>query len=231
MMLSGKKVCTYPISHPLAKLTPKRIDEARLNELVIRFRNGDVSQDIKDEIILGHVHYAIHVAARYAYFFPRREEVFVSEAIYGIIYAVDKFLERTEGNIITPWIVSCCHRFVADFLCKDFVIPIKKMEAYKRRRAKLRISTTLVSIEKVKFEETQNRSPVKKEQYSTYDLHDLREMIQLSTSTKVEKEIVQLRIKGYNDREIGEQLGYVGKYITRLRDNIRTKFEVLKNVY
>ena len=54
---------------------------------------------------------------------------------------------------------------------------------------------------------------------------DIREMILALCESEQEKEIVRLRIEGYTDKEIGEQLGISRQTVGRRRDEIEERFE------
>lgn len=217
MLFAHKTVRGVSINHPLGKDDgiPQKVDDDRLTELVQRLRAGDES--VHEEIIRGHIRLAINVASRYARFSPAKGEEIASEALYGVTYAVKKARAKLVDDNITAWIVSCCHRFAYRFLCRESMVP--RITIWKRKQRGL---TT--EVKGVVPLPPSNHLPAKYQQTSM----EVMELITMSAESDLDREIIDLRSQGYNDREIAEKLRVSNSYVARKRAEIRERFEELE---
>ena len=200
------------VKHPLSS-TPERVSEEQLAVLVPRLRAGDTSAH--EEIILGHVHLAISIAGRYARSSPHNVDDLISESIYGIIYAVKTAAEKLVDDSITPWIISCCHRFIIRYLSRDSVVRIPYQTLWARYKRGLR--TNVATTRSITDHDIASRS--------REPSLEIRELIDFSAETEVDRQIVFLRAQGYKDKEIGERIGISAASVTRMRANIRARFK------
>jgi DNA-directed RNA polymerase specialized sigma subunit len=187
---------------------PERISESRLAELVKGLRDGDLSTH--GEIIEGHIKLAITIAGRYIRICPRKSEELVSESMFGLMYAVKKAQEKMIDDNVTSWIASCCHRFAQRFLISDNVIRVPPTSA---KRCGIIVIVTRLTVDVTTA--------------STGPLCDFMDMIESCAKTDFDRKILDLRIQGYNDKEIGESLGVSQQHVSKMRDKMRSRFDAI----
>jgi len=205
------------IDHPLGKI-PDAIREDRLLELVARLRAGDDS--VSEEIVRGHVHLAISIASKYARFAPHRAEELVSESVYGIIFAVAKAREKLRDDNIKPWIAACCHRFSYRFLDRDVATVRKPRSTIRDERARGEDSQPVVV---TSLSVSEGRA-----QRCCRPLADVRDTLSAVVRDEEDATILELREAGYNDREIASRLSVSPAYVSRVRGELRRRFDRLE---
>lgn len=171
------------------------ISPERLKELTIRLRAGD--DTVKEEIIRGHLKVALSIAGQYARLDHTKLYEIASEAIYGIIHAVDLAREKLHNDEMMPWITACCHRFAYSYLRSE-----------KRHPNPVPLNQNSMVVDNT-------------------PLIEIKDAISISARSRMEKEIVNLRAQGYNDREVSEFLKVPEVTVFNKRHEIRKRFEAL----
>ncbi len=215
MILATLKLRGISINHPLGK-SPDQLPEDELLELTRRLRAGDESTH--EAINASHTKIAISLASKYARLAPHLADELVSEALFGVIYAIKAAREKLVDDSITPWITSNVHRFLHRFLSRNArTVTVPYSTLWRRRAAG---QTVNIPMPRDLPESLVDR------QSSMFELHD---MLEQAARTQLDRTILSLRGIGKCDREIAEGLGVTKSYITRKRSELRARFERLEN--
>lgn len=188
------------------KTLPQQIEPDRLKVLVGKLKDNSITDVEKEEIIQGHIRLAFSIAHKMSYLDKEKLELFISEALYGLVVAVEK--AKTNLNFeknITPYIVGVIKRLIITFHHTDKVIRPKS----KRK------SPEVVPLE---------HEP----EYKETKIKEIREFIDHSLKNELEKQVIELKTQGYTDNEIGFKLELTREYICSVRNNIakRLKHEI-----
>lgn len=162
------------------KTLPKKIDEARLLQLVTLVRAGMETFADREELARGHLRLALKIAGQYAAHFQRDADDYVCEAMFGIAYAIDKAKEKLYSDNITGWIIINIHRFIMDFRRTNYVMKGSGCE----------MNDTIL---KRHYSRT-NRSKS--------NVRDIRETLDALTDDEDERTILSMKESGYTFREI-----------------------------
>ncbi len=213
------------IQHPLGNdpTIPKWISELRLLELTKSLREGRITFTEREELARGFIRLALKIAASWANNRPQKADDIASAALFGIVYALDKAREKLIDDNLTGWviaaIVSHCRRFCAqDHLA---VVPAKTYHT----RQKKGLSTPTLTIVPIDFREIEKRCYT-----STGTVHEIKEMLKISAKDDRDREIIRLRIQGYDDREIGAKLNISQQAVHMRRKDLESRYQRLESV-
>lgn len=183
---------------------PISIEDKRKLELLKLTREGN--DEAQDELILGHVRLAVSIVDRYIVHFNCRylDDELDDAAIEGIVVAVDRIRQgHLKHDNVTAYIVVVVHRFIADCLWKSSLVRVPRGHHY-------RWGTPI-------REDSVNCNPSK--------MIETRDLIDHVIRSKQERRIVDLRIAGYTDREIGKIMDIPKVTVFRTRQILKTRFE------
>lgn len=201
MWLKGKKLRGKSIIAPLYVKFPAPITDERLAELVPRLRLGDES--VYDEIFFGHIRLAISIVSKYVWQCPKLEDDLLAEGMYALTIAIKHARHKLRDNNITPWITTNVHRYLSACIDKH---RNRKSDLFKSELDDKEI------IEREIQESIEAAITVEKD----------------SVRRELKNLIINLRAKGYNDREISEIIGYSNSFVNKLRSEVETEFEKVR---
>lgn len=217
-MFSLKKMRGVPIHHPFGELDlPEKLDEARLQELCEKIKTGSLSAKELDELVRGHMRLAMQIASTYAARAYHKADVFVSEAMFGIMYAIHKAPGKLKDNGLTPYIVSCVHRFCFQALTNDQVVRVPLSTRWDRKQSNLE-----TFIPKIQWLDPSIPKS------SLQSLAELKDMVDSCVKNQFEQVVITLRSLGYNDAEIAEQLKCSVTSVRQSKLNVKERFEKLE---
>ena len=232
---------------------PNQITKERTLELTKLIRSDCATQAEKHELALGFMRLGLSIAARYSRRIPRKARDFVSCAMFGIVYAIDKAPQKLVDDNMAPWISANINRFCHRFMCSDHVIPISATSFIRKRKEGKPI--TPIKLTQISDEEYRNGlhgvqyhcDAVDKSQVTEEDaprvkgrvygvnhlahnqqclrhLQDIREDLGQIAQDNVDRQILQMREAGYKDREIADELHYSVAYINKRRQAMEERF-------
>lgn len=156
-------------------------------------------------LIESHMRLACSIAGRYVRFGGNSDEM-VSAAMLGIVEAVDRFKKgEVDHDNVTGYIIHYIHQHCTRTLQQDCLIPIPRPS-----RKKIIICPITDAV----------IAPDEK-------ISELYEVIESITETEAEKMIVFLRQQGYSDYEIAERLNLVRSTVTRIRQRLLERYNVV----
>lgn len=217
-MFPLKKMRGVPIHHPFGELDlPEKLEEERLQELCELLKAGNLTESGVEELVRGHMRLAMSIASGYAARAYHKADVFVSEAMFGIMYAIRKAPEKLKDNGLTPYIVACVHRFCFRAWTNDQVVRVPLSTRSDRKKRNLE-----TVFPKVQWLDPS--MPIG----SVQSLAELKDMVDSCVKNQFEKAVIGLRSIGYNDAEIAEQLKCSVTSVRQSKLNVKERFEKLE---
>lgn len=217
---------------------PQQLPENELRDLVIQLcygdglsdfptNTGDTRTHVMGAIIKGHIRLASQIAGRYMWRHPHKTEDIVAAAMLGLVKAVEWAPTRLEDTNITPYIVSTIHRHISDFLETDHLIKIPR-DAYKKRLQANKYIPIIFDIDpKEDDEENREYDTVGSFDPPVYDTDKPIEFEDLCSSlelTHEERRIIDLRVKGYTQQEVGEIIGKKRQWIGFVLEKLQERY-------
>lgn len=187
---------------PFGKL-PNPIEPTRLEELVTRLREGD--ETVKEEIIYGHLALSVSIACRYG-----KEQELISGAFYGVVYAVNRAGQKLTDNNITAYISSCVHRFVHEEWM-NLRMRLMSDSCIRKNKDKDLIKVLFTT----KFEPS-----IKSIKITPIELNEFKEK-----QSELVKQVLELRMHGYKNKEIAQILNTSESEISRLRQQLKVAYK------
>jgi len=185
---------------------PEALDDDLKLEIVTELKAGNA--DRKDQLILAHVRLALSIANRHIkrHNLSNLYDELNSAAVEGVIIAVDRILKgHLTHNDATPYIIKFIHHLINLCVSKQPIVPSPR-----------------------------NRNNTKSHSFLDVHAHHdnsgiagIKETLDCIIRTRRERRIVDLRIKGYTDVQIGAIMGMPHQTIQRLRKILRKRFERL----
>ncbi len=168
----------------------------------------------RDEMIRQHMRLAIHIAK---YMSPCKPEIpeYVAEAMLALVSAVES-MDCIENGQPTHFIARSIRNQLRDLRIKNQLFYISR-GAYHRRteNGQDQIEVILVGSASSNFG------------ISTPSTTETDELVSLCGLTDKEKMILEYRLAGFNDPEIGELMNYSRKTIWKMRQGIGEKYKRL----
>lgn len=138
-----------------------------------------------------------------------------SIALVGYAKAL-KYYEKTEGEgKFSTYAVTIMINEIQDVMRRD----------YKRQSIRQALSLDYPLAGKNMRKETL-LGEVVGEKNDEYALMDLRDCIDKTRLLKTEKEVLQLKLDGFKEKEIAEKLGYSRSYVSLLAKNAKDKLKI-----
>lgn len=180
---------------------PEMISESDLDKLVDRLRSGDAT--VKESIILGHLRLAVSLARRMIYHHPDQSMQIMSDAMFGVVAAVERSQEKLRDNNITAYIASSIISKIRNGLEKRFIVRIPRSAAM----------VPFVSATKFKASAMYG------------GVEELREAIYACAADELEAHILWLRESGHTFEEIATITGKSQTSIQRVLNRIHIRFQ------
>lgn len=185
---------------------PQKIEDERKLELLGLIRVGN--KKAKDELILSHIRLVVSIVDRYISNFNCRylADELEDAAIEGLIVAISRVEQGClKHDNVTGYIVIIVHRYVSDCLRKSSLIPAPRGHIF---RQGIPIHEGSVSC-------------------NPGEMSEIRDLIDCSIRSKKERRVVDLKIKGFTDKEVGEIMDIPQTAVFRIRQTLKTRFERL----
>ena len=218
MFLFRKKIKGLSLRNPLGDSTeiPEGMQSFEVESLVPSLKNGDL--EAINTLILGHLRLAINIASQYAKQAPNKSSDLVSEAVLSLSDACHKASRgELKDDNLTAFVVSRIHSNLVNFLRKDLTLRVPHSTLYSHRRS----GKNTAVLQRVPLIEGTARSQNRKASL------EFLEILELSTSTDFERQVVALRIQSHNDREIAEMLNTNISRVSKARALVESRFDRL----
>lgn len=190
---------------------------------------GDLSQVCP--LIEAHLHLAYKIAWKFVgktldKSWAKKESL-ISEAFAGLVRAVNNAAKGGIYDInITPYIASCVHGYLKDFLAKDHLIPVEK-SAFKAMAEAGKLNeympVTMLLQEDLDEDTEESFIPESGPECLSPTIIDMLhrssicdeaiEKLESIKLTETERAIITKMLEGYNYEEIGQQLGHNERYV------------------
>lgn len=198
------------IKSPFNFELPQPLESDDLEYLVRLLRNGVATHYEKHEIFFGHIRIAINIVGRYAK--PYLVDDLLGVAMTSMMEAIVKAESKLTNNQITPYICTCLHGALIDYLNSHNCIGCKK----KKKLINYNIDMTIDA----------------KRIHHNFELIDIMEVmtkcIEAEDNLKrreYKKVVLRLRAAGYNNREISEMIEVSENYVWQLMSEIRDYYQ------
>ncbi len=208
---------------PMANLKDHET-QTKIAMLVVALRNGE---NVNEELIQLHKKYIEGIAWRFGWKLINLRNDLRSAALLGLIQAV-KWIQqgRCHHTEYSAYIITTCTRFIRDEISKSYgvYVPSSSVNA-----GIVESYATVLSYDNAI--ETRQISGKPKEQFVIVARKDqtqeLKEELDSVNLTWRERRIIEMRLDGYTDEEIGK-IFYVTKMrISQIRAQIQLKFQYL----
>lgn len=196
------------------QVQPEEITPERVKEIVSLLKNSEENNDLKHELIKGHIKMAFKCAARFSRKYPRFREDIQSEAFLAVVKAVDR-IKHIKHEEYTKFIAKYVHSAIATFLnfnTRPLNIPFKRAEE---------MEETVKSFNEVETLESRKES----EEHLTDTFERIIKSAELNT---MEHQIILLHLTGHTDSEIAKQFDLSQQRINKIKNNVIGK---LRDVY
>lgn len=214
-----------------------RLTEQEQEVLVEKLRKKEANEQEKEQLIKSHIGLAKYLAKKASYRSPHLYDVFVADALYGLVKAVNDAEEALKDNNITPYISRKIYGILSRSLTEQQAVrtpysTIKRREK-EGKETKVVFSFSLSGV-LTKNDTRSDEAPPKKDRHKKSilsvthgSMYELRDLIKHSIRKEFEQQVVDLRIQGYTDKEIAEILDCNRTTITKARKVIEARFEEL----
>lgn len=213
------------------RIPPALRDEARKVELLTRLRANDADKEARDELILGHIGRAAQIVGTYiAGMRSRRlEEELMSSAVEAIIDGISEIIVADHDNV-TGLVTKVIHCRLSQVLTDQPLIAVRgSAQRMRKLRGKDRIEGPKihdVSRSVIHARVTSQAEDVVDEAIFNETMQLVREKVCINDQ---EQEVLDLRLDGLSDREIGEKLGLDRRVIWAIRRGMQDRYaEVCK---
>jgi len=186
MYLGNRKARTRGYDHYLGSQKLRVPDLANLNDIVQRYRDGDLQY--REYLIEHHMRLVMDICGRYHGKGIQNVDDLVSVAMLELVGVVDKAATRLVDNNITGYVVSNIHFAIYKYLSEDTIVRVPKMSQER-------------GIAKVKVGGIDHDIPTRH-----HDPLIAQEMREVMCRTRSDREVLALIEKGYSDVEIARIL-------------------------
>ena len=187
---------------------PPGVEESRKLELLKLTKEGNIES--RDELIMSHIRLALSIVNRYIGWHQCRymRGELDDAAIGGVVYALDRV---SKGHLahdnVTGYIVHFIHNFVSACFQKATLIP--------KPRGHFRPQAHSIKENSV--------------HYDPRAMSELKDLINCTIETADERRIVDLKIAGYTDSQVGAIMAIPQTRVFRIRQTLKQRFERLNN--
>lgn len=211
MYLAGQRVAGRGYNHYLGTVPlPLPLNEGDLIRLVKRLRTGDTS--VINMIVGSHIRLATQIVGRYhATVSHVSVNDMVGVALLALTQGTRRAMHKLVNNTITPYLVTAIHSALAKFIAEDFVVRIPQQTQSDYGYALPQQHTELL-----------------KDAYGNADtvisIVCLDELLDLSCTSSIDREIIKQRRRGRTDAEIASIVGLCRATVRNLRMAIYERF-------
>jgi DNA-binding CsgD family transcriptional regulator len=201
--------------HPLWKESRTFTEEEAL-ALLPRVRAYD--QKAIEEMTLGYLRLALVIVGQYLALFKSRRYVddFVSAAVEGLVEGVLSLRLPHYGKDNPKSVVSAAiHRSISSCIAANNMIRVPERTVRRRRANGVSSIPTRVHDDDLLHSRAAS------------DTNSIEGALEQVIETDLEAEIVRLRLEGYTDVEIGEQLGYRQQTIQVIRQDLHNRLNAI----
>jgi DNA-directed RNA polymerase specialized sigma subunit len=188
---------------------------------LIEAHKQEPKKEIRDQLIIALIPLAKKICFRLSSKYPRHRGQILDVCLFYLVKAVDRFLKKQIHTNIGAYVnktlyFQTLYYLMCDNVCGPKTITLLKQ--YKKQCLAMLNNETLhipvvVDIELAKTRTTKPDT-----------LLDLEEIINNSTTSEFERQVVDLVIEGYNNREIANRLQ------TSISTTRRTKEEIMRRI-
>jgi len=222
MRLARIKIKGESFQHPFYQLElPTAIPEEEKAGLIVEIKAGNV--EAGHRVVLSHVRLALSIAGRYLSLIDNksRSDDLVSAAVEGLCHGVNKI--KNEGlphDNLTGYLTECIHRYVSEFLESTPVVVMsgRTKRHYKQKGIKSKIPITQELTEAI-IEKQFDALPL-----SSIELDEILDKV---VQSPTERSVIELRMEGRKDEEIGLLLGLSKSSVLLIRRELESRFVVL----
>lgn len=220
------------INHPLGKddTVPDSLPEERVLQLTKKLRSNQILKSEFDELARGYIKSGIKVAGKYARIMPNKTEDFVSCAMFGIVWALERGKERLTDDNLSPWVISCMHRFCQEFLQEDSTI---RVPSRTRRQKSIETVKTVnfggfqAEMDYDDLKGIYTKKIIKPEAKPEEVSLELKDALFFVATTEEDSQILRLKAEGYTEIEVGSLIQKSQTYVSRRIATIRERFDRL----
>lgn len=197
------------------KLSPKKLDEPRLDELASKVRDGTITAEEKEELTGSFIRLTFCIAKSLGGSNHTKVEDYVSCGLFGIAYAIWHAQEKLKDQNIAAWIIYNIKEHIRRFRRRDHSVPVPASTYTKAKREgrPLPVAPTVHSLG--------SHEPCSE----LGNVYELREIIQLCAKDDEDRQIIRLRLQGYKDVEIAEKMGVSKSHVNNKRNAIESRFD------
>lgn len=208
---------------------PKRISKKRLDELVVKLRDGDKS--VANEIIEGHLRLGFIITLRKTRKLPSYIDLddLIGEMELAIIEAVRQSRRGALKDYnITGYIIEYVKHYTNENIQEQVssqLVPNRTIRHWKNTFTNRKLRRRIILSEGSFLEETDNYH-IPKARKEEPDL-EFKEILEIISANTTEHRILQLKGSGYTLEEIGNMVGYHKSMVGKLLTDLERRYDSL----
>lgn len=184
-------------------------------EAVLKLKTRTLTRRELDDLSEKFFPLARNIARRFA---PRgREDDYISAGYHGIAHALTHAAEKMHNDDLEAWVKSCIYSYIRRHRVTDHIVCIPDTSL---RRARKRDD----GVETLKCHPLAEQVPAP---HKTARYQELLEHLDKAAVEPLDRKIIELRIEGYTDTEIGEMVGKSKSDIHRRRMRLENRFNAI----
>ena len=213
MYLSRNKKNRTHDNNLIGFIKKDRLDSKIKEELIKKLKDKTITKEEKDLLIEDHITLAISILSHYKLSdFP----IFLSEALYAIIIAIEQAPDKLYDNNLPAFISSKINSMVSDLILKNNIF---------NRKIKKKIISTDDYFDNIIFDIGKDDNNLK--------LLKIKNLINSCLKNEEEKLLIELREQNYKYKEITELIGLnkdkISKILDRIYDRVLDKLKECEN--
>lgn len=210
--------------------SPRKLDEAELNDRVQRYRDGDLSQ--RDPLIEAHIRVAVQIAVAY----PNHDDDVIGVALLALVNAVDQAREALTDNLITPYIKAVIRDRIVTAIASSRAVYMpartfrqKASQGHIQRHGDNSpdISPVLASVYYIRdFSDADQKYTIPEAKPESVSL-EFKEALELAIKSDIEARLIALRAEGYIYEDMEVILKMSKTHIARHINRVKERFDRL----
>lgn len=194
---------------------PRQLEAEVLDTLVTRLCNGDKS--VAQDIATGHIRMVLNIARKFG-----SKDDYVSVGLEGLMEAINNYANarashQGEQKGITAYIAGCVRYKILTFMREDSTIRVPNSSQHRKD----------IKAPKNEDNEVETGNYKKRQSQRPDALTAVNEILKLIAANDLEKIIIRLRRRNFNDNEIAIKLDLSVTLIHSIRKNLEKKFKEL----